>query len=73
MKNDEKDFFYQATLKVCGSLDIDKAMGYLFKYLKSKMPISELELKLYEKGLGAFRMIVSITNNRVEKSDEIIP
>jgi transcriptional regulator with GAF, ATPase, and Fis domain len=73
MERDEKDFFYQATLKICGRLNIQKSLWHLFNYVKNNLPISRLELKFYEKGLGAFRIIASITNKGVEKSDLILP
>jgi transcriptional regulator with GAF, ATPase, and Fis domain len=73
MEKDEKDFFYQATLKICERLNIQKALWHLFIYLKNNLPISRLELKFYEMGLGAFRILASVTSNGVEKSDLIIP
>ena len=50
-------FFRQATLRVCGTLDIEKAMSRCLKYLKRFLPADQLFMVLHEPGLGALRVI----------------
>lgn len=45
----DMDFFHQATLRICSSLDIDKVMEACFNYLKEFMPIDHLMLNILDK------------------------
>lgn len=51
MKVDENEFFRQATLRICGSLDIKKAMRLCLGYIATFMPVSWMSLYLYESGV----------------------
>lgn len=44
---DEKDFFRQATIKICGSLDIIKALRETLNYLQKFIPTDGLALVVY--------------------------
>jgi transcriptional regulator with GAF, ATPase, and Fis domain len=73
MYTDENIFFRQATLRICGSLDIEKAMQQCLRYLVGFMPVNELNLKLYEPRLRAFRNIVAVSDGGKKKTDPITP
>ncbi len=45
---DENIFFRQATLRLCGSLDLNVALGNLLPYLKGFLPVSAIALGLYD-------------------------
>ncbi|MCP4744949.1 MAG: AAA domain-containing protein [Desulfobacteraceae bacterium] len=49
---DENDFFREATLRICGSLDVEKALWQCLLYLKNIIPAYHLSLHLYDPGLG---------------------
>ena len=70
---DEKDFFRQATLRICSSLDIWTAMRRCLEYLALIMPADWMRLTLYEQGLGALRTIAVATTSKDVKIDTIIP
>ncbi len=59
---DEKDFFREATLRICSSLDIRTAMQRCLEYLALIMPADWMCLNLYERGLGALRTIAVATS-----------
>ncbi len=49
---DENDFFRQATLRICGSLDMETAMRGCLQYLSEVMPVDHLILALYDTRSG---------------------
>jgi transcriptional regulator with GAF, ATPase, and Fis domain len=58
-KIDENEFFRQAALRICGSLDIGKAMADFACYLNGFMPVSVLSLGWLEPDVGIIRNLVS--------------
>ncbi len=41
---DEKEFFREATLRICGSLEIEKAMWQCLLYIHDFIPASQMSL-----------------------------
>jgi hypothetical protein len=60
-KMDENEFFREATLCICGNLEIEEALFSCFHFLKQTIPVDRLLLQLYESGLGAVRTIAIAT------------
>ena len=54
---DDLSFFHQATMKICGSLDIDKAVRDSADYLKRHIPLKGIMLSTYEPEKGAIRIL----------------
>ncbi len=73
MTVDQKDFFQQATLRICSSLDIRTAMKRLLEYLALVMPADWMRLSLYERGLSALRTVAVATDSEDVKIDTVIP
>src|SRR4030042_5538277 len=73
MKIDENDFFRNATMKICSSLDFEIAMWRAMQFLKDFIPAEEMYLHLYEIGLGAMRTIAGATASEGRKMDRITP
>lgn len=46
---DEKEFFKEATLRICGSLEIDKALWQLLTYLRKWMPVDLMAFHVYDR------------------------
>lgn len=67
----EQDFFRQATLRICGNLDFEIALQDCFLFLKSFIPGDVLNLNLFDRGLGALRTIVSVSENEALKTNII--
>jgi len=42
MDIDKNDFFREFSIRICGSLEIDKALGNAFQYVSMTMPLDEL-------------------------------
>ena len=61
MSINENEFFRQAALRICGSLEIGKAMISFIEYVRDYIPVSELTLSFLEPNLGIVRNLVTIT------------
>ena len=60
MTLDENEFFRQATLRICSSLDIEKALFNCLQYIRLFMPASMIALVLFEPGSGVLRHFVMV-------------
>jgi hypothetical protein len=54
---DENEFFRQATLRICGNLEIEEAIQRLLLYLKKFMPADLLFLQKLDNDYNAMRTI----------------
>jgi transcriptional regulator with GAF, ATPase, and Fis domain len=73
MAIDENDFFRQATLRICSSLDIETAMQRSLQYLSEVMPVDHLILGLYDRGLGAVRPFSVVPDHAQKGENPLIP
>ncbi len=53
MQIDENKFFREVSIRMCGSLEIEKALSSCFRFLREVMPIDELMLVVYDRELGS--------------------
>jgi transcriptional regulator with GAF, ATPase, and Fis domain len=68
MKLDENEFFRQATLRICSSLDIEKALFNCLQYLRLFMPASGMSLGLFEPSTGVLRSLAIVDHTGGKKS-----
>ena len=61
MKMDENEFFRQATLRICGNLEIEEAMSSCLHFLLQSMPVDRMYLQLYDPGFSAMRTTLALT------------
>ena len=71
MNVDENVFFREATLLICGRLEIEEAMSSFVGYLDQFMPASAIFLMLYDSDYGAMRTIAEATIDNGRKTDRI--
>ena len=57
MPIDEKEFFREATLRICGSLEIEKALWGVFLYLRDYIPIDGLVLGYHDPEMGSNNVV----------------
>ncbi len=67
MKASDNDFFRQATLRLCSSLDIEKAMFNCLSYLKSFLPAFEMSLHILDLKLGIINNFATVSLEGVKK------
>lgn len=60
MKMNEKEFFYQATLRICSSLNLDTALERCLHYLKNWMPVTAAFMGYYDPGFHVGRIVASV-------------
>jgi transcriptional regulator with GAF, ATPase, and Fis domain len=73
MDIDENNFFRNATMRICSSLDLEIAMWRAMQFLKEFIPAEEMYLHLYDKGLGAMRTIAGANLSEGRKMERITP
>jgi len=59
----KNDFFRQAVLRICGSLDIGKATADCVAYIRDYIPVSELTLGWIEPEAGVIRNLVNVNSS----------
>ncbi len=64
MPIDEKDFFLNATLKICSSLDIEKALWHCLLFIRDFMPAKDMSLHLYDSSTGVAEIIAHADRER---------
>ena len=55
---DEKEFFREVTLRICGSLEIEKAFWDCFMYIRHYIPADAMFLNVYDPGTGTGETLV---------------
>jgi transcriptional regulator with GAF, ATPase, and Fis domain len=58
---DEKDFFREATLRICGSLEIEKALWRSLLYIRDFMPAGQMSFHVYHRDLGIVETVAHAT------------
>ena len=57
MDVDEKEFFREATLRICGSLEIEKALWKCFMYVREFIPAQQAFLTYHDPNLGVVKVL----------------
>ncbi len=66
MGPDTNTLFREATIRICGSLDIGRAMQETLAFLRGSMPLDEIVLVAPGQVETTFRKLVHVTPSRVE-------
>lgn len=61
MPLDEKEFFKEATLKICGSLEIERALHQCFLYVRKFIPTSRMGFHVYHRDAGIVETVAFAT------------
>ena len=70
---DKNLFFREATLRICGNLEIEQAMFSVFQYLCQYMPLNRMSLQLYENALKAVRTVSVVSPEGAKEVDFLTP
>ncbi len=60
MKREDIDFFYQATLRICGSLDIDTMLTNAYAYIRQTIPADGISLSLFDRDQGLLNFVALV-------------
>ncbi len=66
---DENKFFREATLRICGNLEIEEALISSLNFLRERMPVDRILLQLYEEGMNAMRTVATATPTKANAID----
>ena len=72
MKFNEKEFFMEATLRICGSLEIEKILGDLFMYLRQFLPVDAAYLSHYILSQEATHVFAGVNIHGGRKMEDVI-
>jgi transcriptional regulator with GAF, ATPase, and Fis domain len=73
MNVDENQFFREITLRICGSLEIEKALWRCFLYIRDIIPAHELIFTVYDPVAGALEVVATADNEGgVARADRIL-
>ncbi len=70
---DKNEFFREATLRICGNLEIEETMFSTLQFLRKKMPVDRMFLHFMDVGLNALRIITMATPKKAMKVDLLTP
>jgi transcriptional regulator with GAF, ATPase, and Fis domain len=62
---DKNEFFRQATLKMCGNLDVETALASSLNFLRQEIPVDKMFLQVIEDGSNAMRTVAVATRKKV--------
>ena len=67
------EFFREATLRICGNLDIEVSLQSTLLFLQNYIPLDRLYLQYFDQDYGAMRIIATATASECEKMDLLTP
>ncbi|VAX20438.1 Formate hydrogenlyase transcriptional activator [hydrothermal vent metagenome] len=70
---EKNEFFKEATLRICGNLEIEESLFSVFHFLRKVMPLDWISLQLYEESLKSVRTIAIATEKEVKTVDFLTP
>jgi transcriptional regulator with GAF, ATPase, and Fis domain len=70
---DENVFFQEVSIRVCGSLEIDKALMRCFQFVSQVMPIDELVILVYDWEIGCIRIVATSNALGARLASEEVP
>ena len=70
---DKNQFFREATLSICGNLEIENALLSVLRFLRRVMPVDRMSLQLYEHALKAVRTVAVATADEAKEVDILTP
>ncbi len=70
---DENEFFRNATLSICGSLEIEEAMSACVCAMREFLPVDHMFLQVFEPDLRAMRTVALATATAGERVNQVTP
>jgi formate hydrogenlyase transcriptional activator len=70
---DDNEFFRNATLRICGNLEIEEGLRACIEYMSQHIPADTLYLQRHEVDLEGMRVIARANATKGEKMDVLVP
>ena len=68
---DKNEFFREATIRICGNLEIEQALHSTLKFIRGLIPIDIILLEYFESGKNIMRTVAKTTIESGHKIDLI--
>ncbi|MBN1841919.1 MAG: sigma 54-interacting transcriptional regulator [Deltaproteobacteria bacterium] len=72
MNVDKNEFFRQAVIRICGSLDIEAALERSFRYVQGFLPVDHMSLDLLDPELNVVQFIAAVRSEGWEDLGKIV-
>ncbi|MGL5907056.1 MAG: sigma 54-interacting transcriptional regulator [Shewanella sp.] len=69
----EKHFYYESTLRLCGSLQLEKSLQSYFEYIRYELPIDGLFVNIFRKQFNDIQFIAHVNDTHCCTLDKCIP
>jgi transcriptional regulator with GAF, ATPase, and Fis domain len=73
MHIDDNDFFREATIRICGSLEIEKALGSCLQFLRQSLPLERIILSRFDEERNGMHTIAIATSTESLSVDYLTP
>ncbi len=70
---DKNEFFREATLRICGNLEIEEALFSTLQFLRQAMPVYWMVLEHYDESLNSMRTIAIADPKKGKSVDLVTP
>ena len=70
MKKAGDDFFHQATLRICGSLDLDTMLADCYEFIRKVIPADGISLSVYDKKTGMTEELAVVNDPELELQEQ---
>ena len=70
---DQHQFFREISVRICGSLEIDKALMRCFEFASQVMPLDELVISIYDRENSCFRILAIADSFGARLTSEELP
>ncbi|MGL5409031.1 MAG: sigma-54-dependent Fis family transcriptional regulator, partial [Shewanella sp.] len=69
----EKHFYYESTLRLCSSLQLEKSLQSYFEYIRYELPIDGLFVNIFRKQFNDIQFIAHVNDTHCCTLDKCIP
>lgn len=69
MNLNDMDFFHQATMRICGSLDIDTVLSDCLAFFKKYLPVNSINMNIHDQKTHAIQNIAIVAEPGFEYSE----
>ena len=69
----DREFFFEVTKRICGTLEIEQGLHECLKYISNYMPAEKIYLQRYERELNAMRVVAGADHKSYEWMDQLVP
>ncbi len=70
---DENRFFQEVSVRICGSLEIDKALLRCFQFVSRVLPVDELIIVAYDREIGCIKVVATADVLGAHLASEEVP